>query len=329
VRQARAALPKAVADGLVSPHARKRLERGLVVVSGGTISLFTGLYARPRPGVRLRLSATANRRSFAFSVAEEMLDDPDGWLPIVLNITPRADVLVLEGEVATLAPLPARFELARCSLTEAPAVVSAHIRFYDGEYFATKQRGQVARKYRDEVARRPASTSDVKLTVVDAGPSCVELRGDRAVFVNPVAMTATFDGMHVTVELDRDQLARYASEVRAAWQHVTCHEGALLYLTKYITPHPAGEPHFFTKPCALVASSPGVSTVIDGICGDGYDVLRGVVRTDAFHATPAVFQLWQPRHTVAIPRGAPLAQLFPTTPALADATFDAVSAWSW
>jgi len=325
-RMARAAVPKAIADGLLA--ADRKLD---LVTTGRTIALFTGLYVRPRPGVRLRLSATANRRSLAFGVAEVILDDPSRWTPIVLAITPRSDAIVLEGEVATLAPLPARIELARCSLAEAPEVAAAHIRFYDGEYFATKQRGQVARKYRDEVTRRPAppATGEPALTIVEAGPRCVELRGDRAVFVNPVAMTATFDGLHVLVEPDRDQLARYATEVRAAWEGVACHQGALLYLTKYITPHPPGEPHFFTKPCALVATSPGVATVIDGICGDGYDVLRGVIRSDAFHAAPAVFQLWQPGRTVAIPRGAPLAELFATPAVLADATFDITSAWSW
>jgi len=328
-RMARAAVAKAAADGILSPGAwRERLERGLVVASPRKISLFTGLYARPRPGVRLRQSATANRRSFAFTVDEAMIDS--GFQPIVLDIVPCSDTIVLEGEVATLAPLPAQVALARCSLAEAADVAAAHVRFYDGEYFATKQRGQIARKYRDEIARRPdPPAGDVRMTIVEAGPRCVELRGDRAVFTNPVALSATFDGMHVIVEPDKAQLARYAAEVREAWQGVTLHEGALLYLTKYTTPHPAGEPHFFTKPCALVATPPGISTVIDGICGAGYDVLRGVIRSDAFHAAPAVFQLWQPGRTVHVPRGAPLAQLFATPAHLAEATFSAVSAWSW
>ena len=141
---------------------------------------------------------------------------------------------------------------------------------------------------------------------------------------NAVSFTATFDGLRVAVTPDADQLAHHAREIRAAWERafgadLPTHPGALLYLTKYFTPHPPGEPHVFVKPAALLETSPSVSTLLDGICGPGYDVLRGVVRTDCFHATPAVFQLWHPGRSIQIPRGAPLVELFPCPRSLIDA----------
>jgi hypothetical protein len=46
-------------------------------------------------------------------------------------------------------------------------------------------------------------------------------------------------------------------------------------------------------------------------------VLRGVVHTDGFHATPAVFQLAP--GSIEVPRGTPLAEMFPIPRELIDA----------
>jgi hypothetical protein len=42
---------------------------------GPAFTLFTGLFVRPRDGVRLRQSATKNRRSFAYSAREAFIDN--------------------------------------------------------------------------------------------------------------------------------------------------------------------------------------------------------------------------------------------------------------
>lgn len=89
------------------------------------------------------------------------------------------------------------------------------------------------------------------------------------------------------------------------------HPGSELYLTKYFTPHPPGEPHFFVKPWALTATPPGWSCLVEGIHGDGYDVLRGIVSTDVFHATPAVFRVHREGAWIAVPEGAPLLRVIP------------------
>jgi hypothetical protein len=355
-RLVRASVPLLCGDGTLRDGTwRVRLERGFLV-AGRTISLFTGLFARPRPGVRLRLSSTANRRSWSYTIGEAILDQPDALCPIVLEVRPApgATSVVLEGEIATLAALPARTAFERIELGDgdrASRVAVEHARFYDASYFATKRRGAVARKYRDEIARSDASARDsaapADALVVGigapgpliapaaprrfhrpAGPCNApsDTPPDRLVVTNAVALTATFDGAHVTVEPDAAHLGDYACAVRACWERWlahggSAHEGALLYLSKYVTPHPPGEPHFFVKPCALVRTAPGVSTVIDGVHGDGYDILRGVVRSDVFHAAPAVFQLWRPGTRITVPRGAPLAHLFPSPRSLLDASW--------
>ena len=354
-RMTRASVPMLIADGMLRPGAWvKRLERG-AIETGRTISLFTGLLVRPRPGLRLRVSTLANRRSWLYTIDEAILDDTSAFCPLVLDIVPSrdAEALTLAGEIATLAVLPAQTAFARCTLDEASDVAAAHARFYDGDYFATKRRGAVARKYRDEIVRHPraASGEPVRARIVEGGPSLVEpappprlhraagpllvppaTPPDRLVVRNAVSFTATFDGYTVTIEPVQAELERYAAEVRALWQAhlaatgIPAHEGALLYLTKYFTPHPPGEPHFFVKPCALVETSPGTSTVIDGRHGAAYDVMRGVVRTDAFHALPAVFQLWRPGAQISVPRGAPLADLFVVPRALDDVAVAATTA---
>jgi len=320
---------------------RKRLAAGVVdagIRAGprrAALSVFTGLFVKPPIGWRFRQSATANRRSYAYDIEEAILDDHTGYVPIVLDVSPRADAFVLDGEVATLALLPGALSIARATLAEAPDVVAAHVGFYDGAYFDTKRRGTISRKYREAVreagrprAAEPASPDPLSVTVVEAGPLVVApaapgrvhrttgvetpaLPPDRLVVSNAVAFEATFDGSHVIVEPDRAELEQFGARVREVWGGIACHQGALLYLTKYFTPHPPGEPHFFTKPPVFVKTAPGVSTVIEGRHGAGYDVLRGVVRTDTFHATPQVFHLWQPNRTITVERGAVLAELFP------------------
>lgn len=330
-RMTRAGVQMLVRDGTLRDAWTKRLERG-AIDAGRTISVFTGLLVRPRPGYLLRGSTSANRRSWLYTVSESIIDDTAGFSPLILDIVPGRDVdaLSLEGEIATLGALPAKTSQKSRDLNEADAVARAHVAFYDGHYFDTKKAGLVARKYREEIVRSPLHAIDdvaIHTDLVHGGPKHVDGVGDRVRIRNAVGLTATFDGYKVHVEPVRaelDDLARGIRQTWEAWQNASSiqfHEGALLYLTKYITPHPPGEPHFFVKPPTLIRTTPGTSTLIDGIPGAGYDILRGVVRTDSFHAVPAVFQLWRPGATIHIPRGTALCDLFAFPRSLDDATF--------
>lgn len=68
-------------------------------------------------------------------------------------------------------------------------------------------------------------------------------------------------------------------------------------------------------PRTLVRTAPGWSCVVDGIPGRGYEVMRGVIRTDQFAATPAVFALHGPGR-IKIARGTPLIRVTPLPRAL-------------
>jgi hypothetical protein len=139
----------------------------------------------------------------------------------------------------------------------------------------------------------------------------------RFVFKNAIDFTARWDGQRVHVEFDAAELARAAAAIESEWaavvgtQAIADHKGALWYLTKYFTPHVPGEPHFFVKPWALCASGPGVALLVDGIGGPGWDVLRGVTRSDRFGAMPAVFTLWGSGARIEVPRGRPLLRMLP------------------
>ena len=119
------------------------------------------------------------------------------------------------------------------------------------------------------------------------------------------------------MEPDRDALAEGARAVERTWSEafgpgfVEEHRGALWYLTKYFTPHPPGEPHFFVKPWAFTRTPPGWSSLLEGRHGEGWDVMRGVVATDAFFATPAVFRVQRLGDPIRVAAGEPLLQVTP------------------
>ena len=95
----------------------------------------------------------------------------------------------------------------------------------------------------------------------------------------------------------------------------------MLYFTKYFTPLPPGETHFFVKPWAFMQTPPGWSCLLEGVHGDGFDVLRGVVATDVFHAMPAVFQVYRAGEPIRVRFGEPLLQVMPIPRRLLQAGF--------
>lgn len=347
-RRVRATLPMLAARGLWQPHGAwaKAFESGLVSISPLPLSLFTGLFVRPREGIRLRLSSVKNRRSLAYDVKEAILDDSAGWTPLVLTVAPRGNTCILQGELATLAPLPATATFRSLAFEQAEALARAHLGFYDRAYFETKRGGEVSRAYRRRAALESSATVaslSTQVDYVDAGvqtaqpgapPSFHRPSGpqtdataapDRLIVHNAVSFSAHYDGLLVQVQPDAGELARFSERVRARWKGMLpegAHEGALLYLSKYVTPHPQGEPHFFVKPSMLFRTEPGTSLLLEGKSLEGAEILRGVTESDWFHATPAVFHLLAPGTSITVRAGAPLLELFPQSRRLAAATFE-------
>ncbi len=338
-RAHRAVVPLLVARGHLERggawHAR--LAKHWWWTERGVLRAWTGLLVRARRGIWLRVAGAGSRAPLGVRVRPSYVGS-GAFVPLVIDFEALDDGARLEGEVANVTAVVPAVTASVVDLGEAPAALEAHARFYDAKYFATKK-GEVTRKYRRTVTRsddaapsplpaamrivqvagpRPeVATVDRVLGAGDTSPVAAP-RGERldvVRFANAVPFTAHFDGNTLDVSPDRAALARGARAVESAAAaalgdaFVPANEGALLYLTKYFTPHPHGEPHFFVKPWAFTETPRGWSSVIDGIRGDGYDVMRGVVWTDRFHATPAVFNL-PPGRRVRVAEGAPLIEVF-------------------
>jgi hypothetical protein len=341
-RARRAALPMLRARGLVPAAAWPSLERGVLTGERGELRLWTGLCVRPRAGAWLLVESVANRRCRSFTVRPRVVPMDDGWVPLVLELRPATGVrtLRLHGEVACLVVVEPGLSLERVSLVERPAAARGHLRFYAQSYFEAKQRGELTRRYRKTIdaTPQPLAAPPAAGAVVEAGPcpgaieafeECLLPSGpaprvpagrgtlSRMRFDNVIDFEARWDGHSVALDYDQARLRALAAGLRPAFEAalgpelVAAHPGALLYLTKYFTPHPPGEPHFFVKPWAFTVLPPGWSALVDGVHGPGYDVMRGVVHADQFFATPAVFQLFELQRPLAVPAGQPLLRVTP------------------
>jgi hypothetical protein len=319
------------------------------------VVLWTGLLAQPDEGTWLRVSGTANRRNLFIEVGEHFLPDRTTLVPIVLEFGVRDDApdrLRLEGEIGTLAPLSPTVSIAERALADAPEVGLSHAAFYDAAYFAAKKK-EPTKKYRRMTSRRALAggprddVRDGASQLVVAGPAAhtIVTAGRFAgadgftttppstgalpsiAFANLVPFEARFDGHTLAIEPDRRALADGARAVEETWvaalgrDFLDANRGALWYLTKYFTPHPPGEPHFFVKPWAFTRTPPGWSSLLEGAHGDGWDVLRGVVATDTFFATPAVFRVQRIGEPIRVPVGELLLQVTPVPRRLLHATF--------
>lgn len=350
-------LPRVLAEGLF-PRGSSWAEsfgEGIVLREEGDrrqVSLFTGLFVRPRPGYWLRLDHAGNRRNIAFTVEERWIANTKYFTPLVVTLSFVPDAPFpcdLVGEIATLAPFASKLESRLLEDEEQKKLGQAHFSFFDDKYFAQKKRAST-KKYRQMVDDEAEPTLPERTV---AGQTMLGPRSVRPVavktfltpkgvnldagsdlhvnaFYNAVPLVCSYDGHLVHVEPEREALTQFAKATRQAWADVfgaetlEQHKGAMWYFTKYVTPHQPGEPYFFVKPPALLTTPPGYSTLIEGIPGPGYSVLRGVVATDVFHALPAVFRIDRPLQRIEIPEATPLARFIPFPRTLLDATFGTV-----
>lgn len=300
----------------------------------GRLRIWTGLCVRAGKNAWLRVSGTKNRGPHGLGADEAYVIDHDAFVPLVVDFVLPPGEVRLVGEVATLAVVRPGVRVEIVPVASAEHLARAHAAFYDEKYFGKKRDdGETTRKYRRTISKGArddarATSGDVTVRVAQiAGPAPAierELRVlsasstsiakktpprpfDRVRMSNAVGFEARWDGYSLVVDPNRRELDAGARAVEAALDGVMPdeHRGALLYLTKYFTPHPRGEPHFFVKPWAFVETPPGWSSLLEGTRGPHWDVMRGVVRTDAFHAVPAVFDVHR-AGTFEVPRGAHL-----------------------
>jgi hypothetical protein len=340
------------AHGQLSPEWAATLSGGVVQVTQTRQKRFrvwTGLLVRPRSGVVLWVTPPRNREHPGVLQLESTVEATDGWTPLVvdLQLPGKEQDVTLQGELATIIALAHGTTVQHAQLKEMPDAGRAHLAFYDPAYFAEKH-GHVTTKYRRLVARTNgiAPSPQGGLTVVEAGPLELDITplpvvhgphgvGKKAssavqlaLFRNPVSMRARFDGHAVAVNLHQPALNRGARAVTQVWEDVLGKvalegsPGAMLYLTRFINLHPPSEPYFFVKPWALGVTPPGWSTVVEGVSGKGYRILRGVVRTDRFHALPAVIQMLEPGQEVQLAASIPLLRAVAIPRTLQEPAFD-------
>lgn len=343
-RARRAALPMLRARVVLAADAWPELERGVVTMVRGEPWLWTGLCVRPRAGSWLLATSAANRRNRGFEARTRVIPASDGWVPLVLELRPAAGAKVLRlfGEVACVVTAGPGPTIERVPLSQRPEAARGHLQFYAQEYFEAKKRGEITRRYRKTIDAaphpgRPASelgtgavvtvgpcpgaieTLDACLLPTGPAPRAPSERGALSVarFDEVIGFSATWDGHTVALDHDRAMLRTLAAGIEPAFadavgrEMLAEHPGALLYLTKYFTPHPPGEPHFFVKPWALTMLPPGWSALVEGVHAPEYDVMRGVVHADQFFATPAVFQLFELGRRIEVPAGRPLVRVIP------------------
>lgn len=321
-RARRAAVPMLRARGLLGADAWPQLDRGLLTSERGHVRVWTGLCVRPRPGTWLLLSSVGNRRRRSFTVQTRVV--PEGWTPLWLELVPAADAraIKLQGEVACLGVIEPGLRFERCTLAERPELGHAHLAFYEQAYFEAKQRGEITRRYRKtidaetiehvaapcigelvELGPCPGAIEPLEHCLLPSGPAARVPEGlgklERLRFDNLLEFAVDWDGHEVELHYDHAALHELATSLRGNFvralgrELIEQHPGAIWYLSKYFTPHPVGEPHFFVKPWALTRVPSGWSLLLDGVHGPDYDVMRGVMHADQFFATPAVFQLFE------------------------------------
>jgi hypothetical protein len=336
----RAVLPRLVAQRVLPPDgllATAFADDFIQVEPTGSgparVRLWPGLCVRADPGVWLRVSATANRRNRFIDVEEQFIADDGAFAPLVLNIElPRdaPDRVILDGEIATLAPVAPVAHIDEVPLAQAPEIGAAHAAFYDETYFEAKHRS-VTGKYRKMRPPAQASQDDgpARCRLITVGPPAHTLAGPLpcVVFGNHVPFEATYDGYTFTVEADQSTLRAGAREVERTFAEALgptflgANSRPMLGFTKYFTHHQPGEPHFFVRPWAFMQTPPGWSCLLEGVHGDGFDVLRGVVATDVFHAMPAVFHVHRAGQPIRVGFGEPLLRVMPIPRRLLKAGF--------
>jgi hypothetical protein len=331
----RAVIPRLVSQGVLRADGvlSTMFADSFVKVEGrDRLRLWTGLCVRPDAGVWLRVSATANRRNRFIDVEEHHIVD-GVFEPLILDVKLRPDapgLVRLDGEVGTVAPVDPSFRIEEVSLAEAPEIGTAHTTFFDNSYFEGKKAGPT-RKYRKIKPPPEALETDAQpcCQVITVGPEAHTIAGSlpRVVLSNSVPFEASYDGYTLAVEPDWQALRAGARAVERAFAEALGptflgdNRRAMVPLTRYFTHHPPGEPHFFILPWAFVRTPPGWSCLIEGVHGHGFDILRGVIATDVFYATPAVFHVYQSGQPIQLGSGEHLLHLIPIPRRLLSAGF--------
>lgn len=318
------------------------LAREALPVRGSRLHLWTGYLVRPLPGVCLRVGRAFNRRS-RIAVVDHAIADATAFTPLVLEIDGRElgdEPLWVEREIGCVLPVAPATRMRVASIRSAPAVVRSFESFFDAPYFEMKKRrptGKYRRMMRTTSSARVPTTCDADVYfggpavhTVSAltrfhGPAGVSTRAADGVALphctvrNTGAIDAFWDGQCFTREataLD-DALRLF----RRDWSAARGRPSSVAFeaLAHYFHPAYRDDPYWLLHPWVFTVTPPGWSTVVEGSNVARCDGMRGIIRTDRFHAVSMVYRMYGPG-AVRVPRRAPLLRFFPIPRRLQDAS---------
>ena len=332
----KAAVEKLVTQGLLRSggYWHRLLGEDAIPAHGSRVWLWSGFLVKPRSGVWLRISRAFNRAS-RIRVVEHLIADDSAYTPLVLEIDARAlpsAPLWLEGEIGCLLPVCPKVQMSMARVGAGSVAVKQFEGFFDSEYFALKA-VQPTSRYRKRVREQNETDSApaCDARVLFAGPPVHELRTlDRFVSSqgfskrgpanepglpvgrvgNVARIRATWDGQSLTKQDVRLEpvLRQLAHDWKRAGGRVD--SDAFEFLSGYMLANTRDEPFCAVQPWVFVETSPGWSTVVEGI-GVGDTVgMRGVIHTDSFHALAVGYRFYAPQ-SLDLRRGTPLIDFLP------------------
>ncbi len=332
--------PKVLQDllkrGLLKPggHWEKLFQKSAIPMSGTRVRFWTGHLVRPRPGYWLFISGAFNRRS-RVRVIEHAVCDPNGWVPLTLEIDGSAlgrESLWIENEIACVMPIVPGMDISLSRLEGSLDAGRRFCEFYDASYFQQKPLHPTGR-YRKLLSGAPKTIADQGTSLFTfAGPATHSIVSiDRFATPNGFARKPG-DGLSMKYVLVRN-IARIKaewdgqcfmeSETRIPEREITrlkalflkhygeeALQNACEFLERYFYTQKRDDPTFLIAPWAFMATPSGWWSLLDGYHGDKYDGMRGVIATDIFQGLGMVYRLYGPCR-ISLQVGAPLMRIMP------------------
>jgi hypothetical protein len=334
------ALQAAIAGGLLVKGSawHRRLARGVAVTRGDTLSLWTGLLARPARG-RWLLQTRAFNRSVQVGTPDVVLPDATGFVPVILDLDfsgRRGIETWLDSELCCLLPVQPDVSIDICSIDDRPSVGEAFNRFYTTDYLEKRSTQGATGRYRAMCDRQPSpsSTAPAACELIVAGGPSFHRRVTFRRFATLAGVTATHpEASRLQFAVVRNQFA-----VRGCWdlhavrdleadvgiaRNRLLHTWARLYgpdavstiewITDYAGYPPApirDEPVVLLMPFVFMKTPDGWSSVSDGFDHGILTGMRGVIATDRFHFLAPAMRLGAPA-AFTLARGTPIERVLP------------------
>jgi hypothetical protein len=339
-QQAGPALERAIAEGLLErkSHWHRMFRDDVVAVRGQRLLLWTGHFVRPRASTWLLVGGAFNRRS-RIAVIDHLVTDPHRFVPLILEfdlgaVTRR--LVPLEWEIGCVTPVAPAARMTVEPLTAGAEELRRFVDFYSEEHLKAKLKKPTGRylQWQRDHRIKPADRCEARLLHV--GPNVhrvkefqrfITMRGfsrsaatpgtlQYAMVHNTANVRWTFQGQTTTtMKVDH---GRYKRALERLWTEAfgETNQLALEFWLHYIGHSNWDEPLMVHAPLLLLTTSPGWSTLTDGVhAAPQYDGMRGLIDTDWYPALGMVYRLYGPG-SVHLHYRAPLLRAIPVPRAI-------------